>query len=516
VLSSVLNEPRPTDADGQPEGIDLAGELVARLDDDLIAKFVAAAVARDRHATARLAQAFQALVPDEGLRSRVLDQAANIAQEGPLGKEPRFDELWHQASEMLSSYTDEKYISTEYAGDLTKARTIAVEMDRISDDPPERVAAWMATVSDEQVRRLDQMVLTDLLVVETRRDEWKKVHALAIARVEQLVLVGDLAPAQELLDTLLRVSRDTTSEFAPTAQAGVAQLAAGDVMTHMLLFIRQAEEGDLPRATRFCLSLGKSVVGRFIDAILVEENARTIRRLREMLMSFGSAVRPRVAELCASSNPAVRRTAVELVRAVGGADTLRLLVTLLDDEEPQVQRDALRAIVQMGSDAGFAALRDALTSGPPRTREMIMQSLGTLRDERAAPLFAFIIRQGQYRGALEKVYLTCVELLGALRTSSDVALEALKGAATRGEWYAPFRTRRLRTAAIRSLRTIGSAEARGVLQELAASGPRFTQTAARAALAGVVPDEPSPAPAPLPPDDDRSPESAPPVERSDS
>ena len=516
VLSSVLNEPRPTDADGQPEGIDLAGELVARLDEDIIAKFVAAAVARDRHATARLAQAFQALVPDQGQRSRVLDLAADMAQQGPLGKEPRFDELWQQASEMLSSYTDEMYISQDYASDLTKARTIAVEMDRINDDPPERVAAWMATVSDEQVRRLDQMVLTDLLVVETRRDDWKKVHALALARIEQLVLVGDLAPAQELLDTLLRVSRDTASEFAPLAQAGVAQLAAGDVMTHVLLFIRQAEEGELPRATRFCLSLGKSVVGRLIDAILVEENARTIRRLREVLMSFGSAARSRVAELCSSPNPAVRRTAVELVRAVGGADTLRLLVKLLDDEESQVQRDALRAIVQMGSDEGFAALRDALTSGPPRTREMIMQSLGTLRDERAAPLFAFIVRQGQYRGALEKVYLTCLEQLGALRTSSDVALEALEGAATRGEWYAPFRTRRLRAAAIRSLRTIGSAEARGVLQELAASGPRFTQTAARAALAGAARLEPDLTPSPLPPDDDTSPEPAPSVERSDS
>jgi len=349
-------------------------------------------------------------------------------------------------------------------------------------------------------------------VVESRPEEWKKVHALAISRIEQLVLVGDLAPAQELLDTLLRVSRDPASEFAPVAQAGVAQLAAGDVMTHVLLFIRQADEPELPRATRFCLSLGKSVVGQLVDDILVEDNARTIRRLREVLMSFGSASRARLAELCASPNPTVRRTAVDLVRAVGGVDTLHLLVKLLDDEEAQVQRDALRAIVQMGSDEGFAALRDALTTGTPRTREMIMQSLGTLRDERAAPLFAFIIRQGQYRGPLERVYVTCIDLLGALRTSSDVALQALEEAARRGEWYAPFRTRRLRATAVRALGAIGSVEARGVLQQLAASGPRFTQTAARAALA----DAGSPASDDPPPDDAASPEPAPPPERSDS
>ena len=517
VLSSLLNEPQSTGADGQPEGIDLAGELVARVDQDLIAKFVAAAVARDRHATARLAQAFQALVPDDSQRGRVLDLAAEAASQGPLGKEPRFDELWQQASEMLSSYTDEMYISQDYAADLSRARTVAVEMDRIGDDPPERVAAWVATVSDEQVRRLDQQVLGDLLVVETRRDEWRKVHSLALARIEQLVLVGDLAPAQELLDTLLRVSRNTASEFATVAQGGVAQLAAGEVMTHVLLFIRQADEGELPRATRFCLSLGKSVVGKLVDAILIEDGARTIRRLREVLMSFGSAAKARVAELCSSPNPAVRRTAVELVRAVGGADTLPLLVKLLDDEEPQVQRDALRAIVQMGTDNGFAALRDALTGGTPRTREMIASSLGTLRDERAAPLFAFIIRQGQYRGASEKIYVTCIELHGGLRVSSELVLGALKDAATRGEWWAPFRTRRLRAAAVRALATIGSPDASDVLQGLAAAGPSGTQRAARAAVAGARLSAPSVPPAvPDPPDLESPSESAPTPERSDS
>ncbi|HUU35612.1 MAG TPA: hypothetical protein VMW48_16215, partial [Vicinamibacterales bacterium] len=135
-----------------------------------------------------------------------------------------------------------------------------------------------------------------------------------------------------------------------------------------------------------------------------------------------------------------------------------------------------------------------------------------LRDERAAPLFAFIIRQGQYRGPLERVYVTCIDLLGALRTSSDVALQALEEAARRGEWYAPFRTRRLRATAVRALGAIGSVEARGVLQQLAASSPRFTQTAARAALA----DAGSPASDDPPPDDAASPEPAPPPERSDS
>lgn len=510
MVMSLLDEPQPVNADGQPDGIDLATELRERVDETLVAKFVAQSMARDRAATARLAQAFQTLVPDHTQRDRVIDLASSQAAAGPLGREPQFTELWRQAADILSSYSDETFVDEGYARDLSQARVIAVEMDRIGDDPPERVAAWVATVSDEQVRRLDQQVLGDLIIVESRPDEWRKMLVLALGRIEQLVLVGDLAPAQDLLDTLLHVSRDQASPFAGAAKDGVTTLASGDIMTHVLLFIRQAEDGDMPRVTRFCLSLGRGVVGRLIDALLAEDGARTIRRLREVLIAFGPAVRTRVAELCASPNASVRRTAIELVRAIGGPEALPLLLKLLDDEELQVQRDALRAIVQTGSDEAFPALRDALTSASPRTRDMITSSISTLRDERAAPLFAFIVRQGQIRGRAEKVFLSAVEALGTLRVSDEITIGALVDAAGRGVWWNPVQARRLRTAAVKALRVIGSPEAITALGTLARSGAYGANTAAQAALAST--SRPSPratdaaAPAAADPD---APEAAP-------
>jgi HEAT repeat protein len=516
IVTGLLTEPRPVDEHGNPAGIDLGSEVLARLDDGVVARFVAGVIARDRAASGRLAEAFQALVPDEQQRGRVLELAEGVAAQGPLGKDPMFVDLWQQASEMLQSYSDEKYISDEYAGDLSKARAAAVEMERISDDPPDRVAAWVATVSDEQIRRLDQQVLGDLLVVETRREDWRKVHGLALTRIEQLVLVGDLPPAQELLDTLLRLSRNPASEMAADARDGVARLAAGEVMTHLVLFIRQAEEAELPRATRFCLSLGKSVASRLVDAILVEDSARTIRRLRELLVSFGSAAKPRIAELCTASNPAVRRTAIELLRMAGGSEALPHLVTLLDDAETQVQREALRAIMQLGTDEAFTALQTALTSGPPRTREVIRHSVGTMRDERAAPLFAFIVRQSDHRGDHEDFYRSALETLGHLGDSSESTLQALRAALDRGEWWAPIRTRRLRTAAATALRAIGTPAATTLLEAAAATGSRGVRAAARAALAGQAPSRPPADAVPEPQNDPAGPDEASdaPTERS--
>ena len=518
VVTGLLSEPRPVDDDGNPAGIDLGGELLARLDDGVIARFVAGVITRDRAASGRLAEAFQALVPDEQQRGRVLEIAEGVAGQGPFGKDPMFASLWQQAAEMLQSYSDEKYISDAYATDLSRARSVAVELERISEDPPERVAAWVATVSDEQIRRLDQQVLGDLLIVEKRRDDWRKVHQLALSRIEQLVLVGDLPPAQELLDTLLRLSRDPSSEVAADAKAGVQQLAGGEVLTHVVLFIRQAEEAELPRATRFCLSLGKPVAGRLVDTMLVEDNARTIRRLREVLVSFGSAATTRISELGTAANPAVRRAAIDLARLLDPAQALPHLVALLDDVEPQVQRDALRAIMQMGTDEAYAALQTALTSGPERTREMIMHSVGTLRDERAAPLFAYIVRQSDHRGAYEAFYRAALETLGHLGTSSEAIVQSLQTALDRGEWWAPMRTRRLRAAAAGALRAIGSAEATAALEAAAATGSRGVRAAARAALAGQPPSRPQADPAPdsLSPDAASDDVAEPPSERSAS
>ncbi len=47
-------------------------------------------------------------------------------------------------------------------------------------------------------------------------------------------------------------------------------------------------------------------------------------------------------------------------------------------------------------------LQQALASGTAATRDAIMRSLSTMRDERATPLFAYILRHVDHRGTLER------------------------------------------------------------------------------------------------------------------
>ena len=120
--------------------------------DESVSHFVAASVIKERGATERLALAFQALVPDTDRQRQLLGLAERevAASEGPP---EGFAEMWQRVEGMLTSYSDEKYVSEQYARELSGARTRAVDVERASDDPPERIAGWLATVSDAACAR---------------------------------------------------------------------------------------------------------------------------------------------------------------------------------------------------------------------------------------------------------------------------------------------------------------------------------------------------------------------------
>jgi hypothetical protein len=471
-------------ADGAAPGIDLPDEVRSRLSDHTIAEFVAQSVSRDQGATARLAQAFQTLVPEEDKRAQLLAMAHEQAAAMPVGQKPDFPELWKSAENLLTTYSDSNFVSDEYGRELATARKHAVEVERVSDDPPERIRAWLSTVSETEIRRLDQQVLRDLIAIEKRADAWQHVLDSAVTSVAQLVLSGQLMLAQQLVDAIVAAAQEN-APFAQAANAGLDRIRTGPVMRHVVSFIRQAREDEVKALSHLCQTLGPSVIGPLAEALAIEQGL-ALRRLREIVLSFGAAGRAYADQLRASANPAVRRTAIELLRTFGGAEALPELAKMLGDAELAVQREALRAIVQIGTDEAYETLGQALKTSTPRTRDAIMQVLSASRDERAVPLFVYILQHTNYRGDLESVYLSAIEALGNFSGDAE-SVAVLKTVLYRGEWWAPGRTARLRVTAATALRACGSAAAQQVLEEAVSRGPRGVRRAVLAALAMPAP-----------------------------
>src|SRR5262249_54051414 len=148
-----------------------------------------------------------------------------------------------------------------------------------------------------------------------------------------------------------------------------------------------------------------------------------------------------------------RRTAMYLLRRFGGSDSLPAVTDLLNNSDPQAQREALRAILNVGSDAGYQILAQALAAAPPPIRDGLIQSICSVRDERAGPMFAYPLRQVDPRGRLAAPVARSIDSLGALRDPTAVA--PLQEVLYRGEWWQPRRTAALRAAAAAALARIG-------------------------------------------------------------
>jgi hypothetical protein len=460
----------------------MVGQIVNRMTDRTIASFVAGNIVAERGATGRLAQAFEALVPDTITRGDVLELARQEVAESPMGEESGFEELWQNAATMLMSYSDKPYVTAEYARELSGARSQAIEVDRVADDPPERIQRWLDSVAPEAVRELDLKLLLDLLHIEPEPAKWRDVANVVTAEIERLTLMGDAYNAHRLLESVTKEAGAEGREgFKPAATAALEKLAAGPLVRHVVLHLRKIEERDVEPFNAVCHTLGPSVIRPLAEALATEENNRALRRLRELLLGFGAAGRQSVEQLKTSSNPAVRRTAIDLLRVFGGREALPELESMLDDKDPQVQRESIRAIVQLGTNEAYAVLERALVG---RSRDAVLAQLIALRDDKAIPLLCYVLKHTRPHGKLVNVHLAIIDALGGLSEHPE-STGTLKAVLYQGTWWAPFRTATLRQAAAASLRRIGGPDAAGVLEEAAARGPRAVRNVARAQV-GMV------------------------------
>jgi hypothetical protein len=333
------------------------------------------------------------------------------------------------------------------------------------------------SVGASEMRALDLRLLVDLLTIESDPERWKKVTVPVVSHIEDLLLVGDFDGAVQLLGILANEAAGE-GDRKPAAVAALTRLAEGAMMTHIVTHLRSADEAASAQLQKLCYMVGPSIVRGLAEALAIEKRTVARQRFTQVLLGFGAAGKNAVEQLRASANPAVRRTAIHLLREFGGSEALPDLTTLLDDTEPQVQREAVRAILSIGTEEAYNGLQKALATGTNQTREALTSALVAMRSERAIPLFEYIVRKIDRKGPLRSVYLRAVESLGALKAEQTV--ELLREELYSGEWWAPFRTAELRRAVATALRQIGSAEAQRVLQNAATSGPRGVRAAIRA------------------------------------
>jgi hypothetical protein len=461
--------------------VNVVTSLIEHMPDGPAASFVASHVVAERGATERLAHAFQNLVPDFNRQRQLLALAREEAAAADLGQEENFPELWKNVEGMLTSYSDARYVSEDYARELSHARTQPIGVESTSDDPPERIAAWLGTVNDAALRNLDRDLLTDLLNIEVDPLRWRDVADTVVSHADDLVRVGYFDQAWHLIETL--IAQTAQQEWRePHASEALARFGKGSLLKHVSAHLRGAPDASFERLKRVCHAVGPSIIVPLAEVLAAEQDARSRRRLRDILVEFGPSGADTVRPLMNAANWEVRRTAAYLLREFGGAEGLKELVPLLTDSEPLVQREAVQGLVLNGTDDASGILLRALVGASGRTKETLIKEILGMREDRAAGFFGYIVRHTE-PARLPALYVKAIEALGA--AGGTDAVSALAVALNRGPWWTPFANRRHRRAAAQSLRRIGTPEALDALRHASRSGALGVRAAARAELARV-------------------------------
>ena len=459
--------------------LNVVNALVEHMADESISGFVTASIVAERGASERLAHAFQALVPEYDRQRRLLALARDEVAATEVGANPQtLSELWHRVEGIMTSYSDASYVSADYARDLSMARTQPIDVERTSDDPPERIAGWLGTVNDAALRTLDHNLLGDLLAIEPDPLRWRDITDTVVSHADDLIRVGYFDQALRLIQALLDEGA-RLPDRAPHAAAAIERFGRGSLMKHMPAYLRTAEADAYERLKTLCHAIGAPVIVPLAEGLAAEQDARSRRRLRDILIGFGPKGAESVRSLMNAGNWEVRRTAAFLLREFGGSAGLKELVPLLADAEPLVRREAVQGLMMNGSREASGILLTAILNTKGRSREVLLQEVLGMRDERAAPLFAHALRELE-PNRLPELHATAIEVLGSVVTTDSV--DALKATLAKGQWWAPFANRKRWNAAVESLRRIGSPAALTALRDTASRGPSSVRAAARAAL----------------------------------
>src|SRR5438093_2375996 len=185
---------------------------------------------------------------------------------------------------LRTSYSDKPFVSESFARELSGGRVQAIEVEQVSDDPPERLSAWLGTVATSELRKLDLTLLLDLLRIEENLERWRNLMRPVVALIEDLLLVGDFDAAAELVAAIVRETGvQAPGDRRQAALIAIDVLVAGPMMRHIGSHLSTIDEAQFERVKTMCVSLGEVLIRPLAEVLSSEERARPRERLTAIL-----------------------------------------------------------------------------------------------------------------------------------------------------------------------------------------------------------------------------------------
>ena len=445
---------------GTPEAtvgtLDVVRALVERMPDDAVTRFLARAMGETGAASAQLTEMFRSLVPNVNRRRLIVSEAQDVS----LGN--NVIEQWTELARHLEDHVDHRFISDQYGEELHEVQVRGSADSLASVDPPERLASWISSISDEAVRELDLLLLGDLARTEHDAGRFRKVLDILQAHVLEAADSGDWDSVARTLDAIQAAgarAADRTLQIlaAETVQKLGASPAAGLALAGLV---------DAAPAQADVLVAVLGVIGPPLMPAVARQWAAERRpdaraRLERAAGAAGRAGRDGLRRLLASDEeaPEVRVAAIRLLELTPGTEHLPALEAALSDAHETVRAEAFEALVSSGADRASDILARGIARADGATQLTLLDRLVSERGVRSLPVLQRLVPQVDPQAA---PVAACLSLIAMLERAGGGETESLlEGMARRTQWRTPIRTWRIRSAVRAALRAVrqGSAAA---------------------------------------------------------
>lgn len=448
-------------------------KIASSFDDDKVANLLATALARDGKATARLAQVFDTIAPDESRKRRVLNMAQSMLSEHDFGKSGQFRAVWASMETLLLSYDETPYVSAGYQATLEGAGARG-EMLAARDLPPE-LPEWVASLEQDNVRALSVRLISDLLRLEENAD-----RAADITR-DMASLVGDLLMAGDFDNTLivLRELREAAGRKLAAAAARAALTSAGEsaAFREAASLVPDLDESAMTAFAQCCEIIGPVTIRALYPLLQAEHETPGSKRARAIVERFGAPAAAHLAALADDPRWFVQRNAAILLGGTHSADAVPPLQALLRRSDPRVLRQVVSALAGIDDPAASRALQTALRAATGDNRLAVVQALVAERDARVVPMLNRILAESDPFGEDHHVVLDALD--AARQLADDRAVGAISAVMQRRKLFAGKKARAFKASAIQALVAIDTDASRAALARAQTKGDRLLRRLAR-------------------------------------
>ena len=221
------------------------------------------------------------------------------------------------------------------------------------DDPPERLAAWLGSITDDAVRDLDLRLLGDL--VRSERDGGRLRKILEILRVYALEAAegGDWDAVASTIDAVQSVGSDSADRTIHVLASDTLQrLGASAAAQQALDALPGAASARADVLVAVLAAIGASSMPTIAQRWAAERQQVVRTRLERVVAAAGKAGRDGLRRLLASDAEAVevRIAAVRLLELTSGTEHLSALEAALSDAHDGLRAEAFRALTASASD----------------------------------------------------------------------------------------------------------------------------------------------------------------------